>query len=47
MSDRCNKCRYYSPLHYCKEHNKDAHARDHACREFKPKKPEEEQECET
>lgn len=38
MSDRCNKCRYYSKLHFCNKHKRDAHSRDHVCREFKPKK---------
>lgn len=39
MSDRCNKCRYYSKLHFCTKHKRDAHSRDHVCREFKPHRP--------
>ena len=39
MSDRCNKCRFYSKLKFCNKHKRDAHSRDHVCREFKPKEP--------
>ena len=46
MSERCNKCRYYSPLHFCNKHKKDAHSRDHMCREFKPLKTTRATKCE-
>lgn len=39
MSERCNKCRFYdSTYKFCIEHKRDAHSRDHVCREFKPLK---------
>lgn len=41
MSERCNKCKLFSLItKFCRKDHKDAHSRDHICREFKPLKPE-------